>query len=148
MATTLADVDLANLDTFVGGVPHDMFDLLRREAPAYFHPEPNGAGFWCIVRYDDLQQISHDWPDYSSEWGITIDELADEQLEQQRMMMLIMDPPRHTKLRLLVNKGFTPRMIERLHDRIRGSRPRSPRRPSPAASATSSSTSPPSCLCR
>jgi len=35
------------------------------------------------------------------------------------MMMLIMDPPRHTKLRLLVNKGFTPRMIGRLHDRIR-----------------------------
>jgi cholest-4-en-3-one 26-monooxygenase len=35
------------------------------------------------------------------------------------MMMLMMDPPRHTKIRLLVNKGFTPRMIERLHERIR-----------------------------
>jgi cholest-4-en-3-one 26-monooxygenase len=34
-------------------------------------------------------------------------------------MMLMMDPPRHTKLRLLVNKGFTPRMINRLHDQVR-----------------------------
>ncbi len=120
MPTTLADVDLANLDTFVAGVPHDMFDLLRREAPVSFQPERDGgSGFWSVVRYDDLQQVSRDWPEYSSEWGITLAEVDDDQLEQQRMMMLIMDPPRHTKLRLLVNKGFTPRMIGRLHDRIR-----------------------------
>jgi cholest-4-en-3-one 26-monooxygenase len=119
VGTTLADVDLANLDTFVEDVPHDMFDLLRRDAPAYFHPEPNGAGFWCIVRYADLQQISHDWAHYSSEWGVTLHESDESQLEQQRMMMLMMDPPRHTKLRLLVNKGFTPRVVNRLHQRIR-----------------------------
>ena len=119
MGTTLADVDLANLDTFVEDVPHDMFDLLRRDAPAYFHPEPDGAGFWCIVRYADLQQISHDWAHYSSEWGVTLHESDESQLEQQRMMMLMMDPPRHTKLRLLVNKGFTPRVVDRLHQRIR-----------------------------
>ena len=35
-----------------------------------------------------------------------------------RLMMLNMDPPQHTKLRLLVNKGFTPRMVARLHERI------------------------------
>jgi cholest-4-en-3-one 26-monooxygenase len=119
VSAAITDVDLANLDTFVAGVPHDMFDVLRRDAPAYFHPESDGAGFWCIVRHDDLQRLSHDWEDYSSEWGITLHELGDEELGQQRMMMLIMDPPRHTKLRLLVNKGFTPRMIGRLHDRIR-----------------------------
>jgi cholest-4-en-3-one 26-monooxygenase len=117
---TLADVDLTNLDTFVQGVPHEQFDVLRREAPAYFHPESDGqAGFWCITRYDDVQRLSHAWQEYSSEWGITLHELEDEQLEQQRMMMLQMDPPNHTKLRLLVNKGFTPRMIERLHERVR-----------------------------
>ena len=99
-------------------MPHDQFDLLRREAPAYFHPEADGAGFWCITRRDDLRQLSHDWQQYSSEHGITVDEVTDEQLEQQRLMMLMMDPPRHTKLRLLVNKGFTPRMIGKLHERI------------------------------
>ena len=119
MSLTLADVDLTNLETFVEGVPHDQFDVLRREAPVYFHPETNGAaGFWCITRADDLATISHDWERNSSEWGITLHELEEEMLEQQRMMMLQMDPPRHTKLRLLVNKGFTPRMIGRLHDKV------------------------------
>ncbi len=119
MPLTIADVDLTDLDTFVQGVPHDQFDALRREAPVYFHPETEGAGFWCITRADDLATISHDWERNSSEWGITLHELPEAQLEQQRMMMLQMDPPRHTKLRLLVNKGFTPRMIGRLHDSVR-----------------------------
>ena len=116
---TITDVDLTNLETFVQGVPHDQFDRLRREAPVYFHPETEGPGFWCITRRDDLRQLSHDWEHASSERGITLHELTDEQIEQQQLMMLTMDPPRHTKLRLLVNKGFTPRMIGRLHDRIR-----------------------------
>ena len=119
MALTLADVDLTDLDTFVRGVPHDQFDVLRAEAPVYFHPESEGAGFWCITRADDLAQVSHDWQHHSSEWGITLHEMPEEQLEQQRMMMLMMDPPKHTKQRLLVNKGFTPRMIGRLHDQVR-----------------------------
>ena len=70
MPTTLA-VDLTNLDTFVGAVPHDQFDLLRREAPIFFHEERDGAGFWCITRYDDLHTISQQHPVFSSEWGIT-----------------------------------------------------------------------------
>jgi len=119
VARTIADVDLTDLDTFVQGVPHDQFDMLRAEAPVYFHPETDGAGFWCITRADDLAQVSHDWQHHSSEWGITLHELPEESLEQQRMMMIIMDPPKHTKLRLLVNKGFTPRMIGRLHDQVR-----------------------------
>jgi cholest-4-en-3-one 26-monooxygenase len=117
--TNVTDVDLTNLDTFVAGVPHDMFDTLRRDAPLYFHPETDGPGFWSVVRYHDLEQISRDPRMFSSEWGITLFDVDDSQLEQQRMMMLMMDPPRHTKQRLLVNKGFTPRMIEQLHDRIR-----------------------------
>ncbi len=115
---TITDVDLTNLETFVRGVPHDQFDRLRRDAPAYFHPEADGPGFWCITRRDDLRRISHDWEHASSERGITLHELSEEQIEQQQLMMLTMDPPKHTKLRLLVNKGFTPRMIGRLHERI------------------------------
>ena len=71
MPTTLA-VDLTDLDTFVQGVPHEQFDLLRREAPIYFHPEADQAGFWCITRYDDLHQISQTHQVFSSEWGITL----------------------------------------------------------------------------
>ena len=41
-----ADIDLANPDSFVAGVPHEWFARLRREAPVYWHPEPDGPGFW------------------------------------------------------------------------------------------------------
>jgi cholest-4-en-3-one 26-monooxygenase len=119
VALSIADVDLTDLDTFVQGVPHEQFDVLRRESPVYFHPEDDGgSGFWCITRADDLATVSHDWERNSSESGITLHELPEADLEQQRMMMLQMDPPRHTKVRLLVNKGFTPRMIGQLHDKV------------------------------
>jgi cholest-4-en-3-one 26-monooxygenase len=117
---TLADVDLSNLDTFVERVPHDQFELLRREAPVFWQPATDHfPGYWCVTKHADIRTISADWADYSSErGGITIYEGTEESLEQQRMMMLTMDPPKHTKLRLLVNKGFTPRMIGRLDQHI------------------------------
>ena len=121
MAMTLDDIDLADLDTFVGSVPHDMFDVLRREAPVWYHPASNGVeGFWCIVKHHDVMELSRDYPHASSErGGITLHDMGEAELEMQRMMMLQMDPPKHTKLRLLVNKGFTPRMIGQLDQHIR-----------------------------
>jgi cholest-4-en-3-one 26-monooxygenase len=120
-APTLADVDLSNLDTFVDHVPHEQFELLRREAPVFLHPGSElFPPYWCITKHSDIKLISGDWAEYSSERaGITLYEPTPEQIEQNRQMMLTMDPPRHTKLRLLVNKGFTPRMIGRLDQHIR-----------------------------
>jgi len=119
--TTLHDVDLADAGRFVSGVPHEMFDVLRRDAPVWFHPGTDEvAGFWCIVKHADLVELSHDYPHFSSaQGGITLHDASEEDLEMQRQMMLMMDPPQHTKLRLLVNKGFTPRMITRLEDHVR-----------------------------
>src|SRR6266498_1079080 len=118
---TLEDVNLADPGNFVAAVPHDMFAVLRREAPVWFHPSTDDTeGFWCIVKYADLVELSRDYPHASSELGgITLNDMTNEDLELQRQMMLMMDPPKHTKLRLLVNKGFTPRMIGRLDERIR-----------------------------
>jgi cholest-4-en-3-one 26-monooxygenase len=47
-------------------------------------------------------------------------ETPEDQLEQQRLMMVTMDPPLHTRYRRLVNKGFTPRMIGELQQSIHG----------------------------
>jgi cholest-4-en-3-one 26-monooxygenase len=118
---TLEDVNLADPGNFVDAVPHEMFALLRREAPVWFHPGTDDVeGFWCIVKYADLTELSRDYPHASSALGgITLHDMTAEDLELQRQMMLMMDPPRHTKLRLLVNKGFTPRMIGRLEEHIR-----------------------------
>jgi cholest-4-en-3-one 26-monooxygenase len=118
---TLEDVNLADPGNFVASVPHEMFEVLRRDAPVWFHPGTDEVeGFWCIVKHADLVELSRDYGHASSALGgITLHDATAEDLELQRQMMLMMDPPNHTKLRLLVNKGFTPRMIGRLDEHIR-----------------------------
>ena len=116
----LADIDLSNPDNFVAAVPHDAFKLLRREAPVYWHPEANGSGFWAVTKYDDVVTVSKDPKTFSSEKrGVFVFDPLPEELERMQLMMLMQDPPRHTKLRSLVNKGFTPRMIGQLEGRVR-----------------------------
>jgi cholest-4-en-3-one 26-monooxygenase len=118
---TIQDVDLVDPGNFVPAVPHDMFDVLRRDAPVWFHPGNDDIeGFWCIVKQADLVEVSHDYAHFSSSrGGITLNDMDEENLQLQRQMMLQMDPPDHTRMRLLVNKGFTPRMIGRLEEHIR-----------------------------
>lgn len=116
----LEDVDLTNLDSYVPGVPYEMFEVLRREAPVYWHPEPQGPGFWAVTRYADVVKVNQDNLTFSSFVGSAlINELPPDQLAQQQLMMLNMDPPMHTRYRLLVNKGFTPRMVARIEQRAR-----------------------------
>src|SRR5213594_1470429 len=120
MATELRDVDLANPDSFVAAVPHEAFERLRREAPVYWHEDPNGPGFWVLTRYDDVVAVNRDAATFSSHRRTALfNEMPEEDLAQQQLMMLNMDPPKHTKLRLLVNKGFTPRMVGTLEESTR-----------------------------
>ena len=116
-------IDLLSPDSFVGGVPHEWFTYLRRNAPVYKHPEPNGPGFWVITRYDDVVQVGRDSQTFSSEQergGVV--QLRDDMMDDFNRggrMMLTMDPPDHTRYRSLVNKGFVPRMINALSPHIR-----------------------------
>jgi cholest-4-en-3-one 26-monooxygenase len=99
--------------------PHDQFDLLRREDPVHWHPEPDGPGFWAITKHADVRTISHDWETYSSELGATFIPTQDEEvLAQLRLTILNQDPPRHNRARRLVSKAFTPRMIAQLVEEI------------------------------
>ena len=52
------EIDLGDPDNFIEGVPHHWFAKLRAEAPVYFHPEPDGPGFGCVTRYEDLKHVS------------------------------------------------------------------------------------------
>ncbi len=118
---SLADVDLANPDTFVPGVPHDAFKRLRAEQPVFWQREENGnRGFWVVTTYEDILAVSKDPATFSSARGGTnIFELPEEELQTIRTMMVNMDPPQHTKYRRLVNQGFTPRMVAILEPHIR-----------------------------
>jgi cytochrome P450 len=114
-------IDLIDLRSYVDGPPHEQLRWLRANDPVHWHPEPAGPGFWAVTRYDDVVHVSRDTATFSSFAGGSM--LADsppEFLAGMRLMMLNMDPPQHTKLRALVNKGFTPRMVGELEGRIRG----------------------------
>jgi cholest-4-en-3-one 26-monooxygenase len=115
---TPEQVDLL-AETWAATEPHDQFDLLRREDPVHWHPEPDGPGFWAITKHADVRTISHDWETYSSELGATFIPTQDEEvLAQLRLTILNQDPPRHNRARRLVSKAFTPRMIALLVEEI------------------------------
>ena len=122
-ALSLEEIDLIDGRNFVAGVPYEWFAELRREAPAYWHPQagaPRG-GFWAITRYDDCVQVNRDWEHFSSaRRGSLFPDMDDDQLAQQQLMMVNMDPTMHTRYRRLVNKGFTPKMVRDLEQQIVG----------------------------
>ena len=48
MTRTIADIDLLE-DTWARAVPYDQFELLRRDAPVYWHEHPEARGFWAVT---------------------------------------------------------------------------------------------------
>jgi cholest-4-en-3-one 26-monooxygenase len=122
----LSDIDLLDRDEFTKGVPHHWFTYLREHAPVYRHPEPEGRGFWVLTKYDDVVTVGKDGVTFSSDQsrggvvGIedTIGAAAAEGFGDAKLMLMT-DAPEHTRLRKLVNKGFTPRMVGMLEQHIR-----------------------------
>lgn len=90
--------------------PYPTYRWLREHAPLYRNPQ---FDFWALSRFRDVLDASHDWETYSSAQGTTIERI-DGALFGERPMMIFTDPPRHDRLRKLVNRVFTPRRIAEL----------------------------------
>jgi cholest-4-en-3-one 26-monooxygenase len=112
-------LDLSDPDLFVERLPHDLFADLRRDAPVSWQTDRGGGGFWSVVRHADVVVANRDFAQLSAEQGIMLFDQPELRSDDAPRMMIEMDPPRHTRYRLLVNKGFTPRMIGRLEDQMR-----------------------------
>jgi cytochrome P450 len=118
-AISIGGVDLTDPDTYVAGMPYNAFRELRRRAPIAWHPFKDGPGFLALTCYDEILAVSRDSATWSSQaTGVFYDVPLREDEYQLSLMMLTMDPPRHTALRSFVSKGFTPRQVSRLNDRI------------------------------
>src|SRR5215207_9648697 len=118
-AIGIGGVDLTDPDTYTAGMPYDAFRELRRRAPVAWHPFKDGPGFLALTGYDEVLAVSRDSATWSSQQtGVFYDVPLPEDAYQLQLMMLTMDPPRHTKLRSLVSKGFTPRQVAQLNDHI------------------------------
>jgi cytochrome P450 len=101
------------------------FAALRDRCPVAFHPElyalpgvPEGPGFWSVTRYEDVRSVNRRPGVFSSASGITLNETTPETLEFFGSM-IVMDDPRHAKLRLLVQKGFTPKTVAAVEQSVR-----------------------------
>ena len=114
-----SDINLLDSTVFAERVPHEWFAFLRKNAPVWWHEEEGGPGFWAVTTLAEATQVNRDYEHFSSARKATyLWDLAEDDLAQQQLIMLNMDPPLHTRYRRLVNKGFTPRMVNQLHERI------------------------------
>ena len=110
-------------------------------------------GYWLVTKHADVKEVSRRSDVFSSWQNGAIPtwprDMTREAIESQRLVMLNMDAPHHTRLRKIISRGFTPgpsggcrtNSRERAQNIAEG-------RPRPRAPATSSSRCPASCRCR
>ena len=111
-------VDLTSHDTWTEGVPYATLHRLRDENPVSWWEEEQGSGFWALTRYADVTWANHQWNTFTSSLGIRLEEMDSEETEA-RCTLMELDPPDHTRLRRLVNRGFTRQAVERYEGPIR-----------------------------
>ncbi|KFZ78417.1 steroid C27-monooxygenase [Amycolatopsis sp. MJM2582] len=124
-----AGFDFTDPDLYATRLPLEEFAELRRTAPVWWNPQPHNTagfrddGYWVVSRLDDVKAVSRDSELFSSREKTAIirfdENMTDDSLEANRLVLLNMDAPQHTKLRRIVSKGFTPRSIAKLEDTLR-----------------------------
>jgi cytochrome P450 len=126
--TDVDAIDLSAEDVWTAGDAYReaVFKKLRDERPISFHEEmdyggvmPQGPGYWALTRHADVIHASRH-PDLfaSGRGGSNIPDLPDF-VGEFLGSIINMDAPKHTKLRLIVNRGFTPRMVSKVEDYVR-----------------------------
>ncbi len=126
MSTTNSDLEgvlLGERELWLDGPPHELFSQLRAECPVHWTTRiseyPEEAGYWSVTRADDIRSVSLDWQTFSSELGGVTAVTAVFPLELMRAMFIGMDPPKHDRLKMLFQAGFTPKRIAAHEDAIR-----------------------------
>jgi len=92
--------------------PYPHYRWLREEAPCFFDEK---LGFYALSRFEDCWNALIDWKQFSSASGPSL-ELSG---RGEDFSLIGIDPPRHTLLRNIISRGFTPRRIAELEPRIR-----------------------------
>jgi len=112
---SLPEVLVTEQELWVDGPPHELFAKLRSECPVHWTSRigeyPNEAGYWSVTRAQDIHTVSRDWRTYSSELGGVTAATDVFPIELMRAMFIGMDPPKHDRLKMLFQAGFTPKRI-------------------------------------
>ncbi|MET8296692.1 MULTISPECIES: cytochrome P450 [unclassified Streptomyces] len=121
--------DATDPDLLQERVPLPEFARLRQTAPVWWCAQPRGVtgfddeGYWAVTRHADVKYVSTHPELFSSTANTAIirfnAHIQRENIEAQRLIMLNMDPPEHTRVRQIVQRGFTPRAIRGLEQALR-----------------------------
>ncbi|MYW64495.1 cytochrome P450 [Streptomyces sp. SID8379] len=121
--------DFTDPDLLQDRVPHPEFAQLRQTEPVRWIPQERGItgfddeGYWAVTRHADVKYVSTHPELYSSNLNTAVirfnSSIQRDQIEIQKMIMLNMDPPEHTRVRQIVQRGFTPRAIRSLEEALR-----------------------------
>src|SRR5919112_1430308 len=121
-SNTIVAPDLAS-PRFKAG-PHPFYARLRAEAPVWRTTLPDRRVAWLVTRYDDVARVLKDDTFAKDKLNAMDPEQRAKTpwvpgfLKPLERNMLDLDDPDHARLRALVSKAFTPRLIERLRGRI------------------------------
>jgi cholest-4-en-3-one 26-monooxygenase len=125
LSTTRRDLDhvqVCDREHWADGPPHTLFAELRGQCPVHWSAGlsefPGEPGFWSVTRPEDVHAVSRDWETYSSAYGITA-VTNGFPLKLAQAMFIGMDPPKHDRLKMLFQAGFTPKRIAAHEDEIR-----------------------------
>jgi len=122
----LADIDLGAWDFWAldDDQRDGAFATLRREAPISFWGEPvqegfaKGDGHWALTGLDDVFYASRHPEIFSSSPNITINDQTPE-VSEYFGSMIVLDDPRHQRLRSIVSRAFTPKVVARIETSVR-----------------------------
>ncbi|MFD9035633.1 cytochrome P450 [Streptomyces sp. NPDC059567] len=121
--------DATDPDLLQSRIPFPEFARLRQTAPVWWCPQPRGItgfddeGYWAVTRHADVKYVSTHPELFSSTENTAVirfnEHITRDQIEVQKLIMLNMDPPEHTRVRQIVQRGFTPRAIRTLEAALR-----------------------------
>jgi cytochrome P450 len=94
--------------------PFPAYHHFLEHEPATYNPERD---FYALFRFEDVWDATLDWKTYSSSLGPTLENRG--QIPGELFSIIGMDPPRHTRLRNIVSRGFTPKRIAALEPEVR-----------------------------
>ncbi|MGW0823535.1 cytochrome P450 [Streptomyces sp. NPDC002845] len=121
--------DFTDPDLLQDHIPFPEFAELRRVEPVHWVPQRPGLagfqddGYWAVTRHADVKYVSTHPELFSSTLNTAIirfnEHIERDAIDAQRLILLNMDPPEHTRVRGIIQRGFTPRSIRALEDRLR-----------------------------
>jgi cytochrome P450 len=115
-ASTTAPVRYSPYDYAIHEDPYPTYARLRAQAPLYRNEE---LDFWALSRYDDVLGAFRNPAQLSNRFGVSLDPAVYGPQAERGMSFLAMDPPRHTRMRSLVSKAFTPKRVAEMEQRVR-----------------------------